>query len=390
MAAVNRFRFTEKTVAQAKNFLKGHTKTEPNFLKRFKGEVKKNKLFLDGKLVVPKEKVTAYLRQRIYKGRTPLSRDAAFYAISKNVIGIGRAAIQTFLKAQRIIRETDKAQPSSKKGSRQVTKKGQLHYDLIELKFKDFPFKISADTEHDIEEFKGERIRKGYIFSMVDALTSLAFFKYHSHKTHAKVTPIAKEAFNWFSKKLGIPVNKFVAFSDAGKERNLKTYNSWGVRTVILKRSSVVEAKNAHFQQVLYRLAKMGNTKSLIVLVKDAMKVVNRTVSSLTKKTPLENIKETQTDLSKKYNKNRGKDSGLHVKLKSLKPGDMVRIQRIEDKNKAFYKSYRGKMWTKQRYKVILKKGNRYKVNKKMYHRDQLKLTSNVDEDSELLLAKRT
>ena len=68
----------------------------------------------------------------------------------------------------------------------------------------------------------------------------------------------------------------------------------------------------------------------------------------------------------------------------------MVRIQRIHDKNKAFYKAYKGNLWTKRRYKVAEKKGNRYKVNKKMYHRDQLKLTSNVDEDSELLLAKRT
>jgi hypothetical protein len=389
--AVNRYRFTEKTVTQAKNFLKGTAKTQPNFLKKFKGEVKKNRLFLDGKLVVPKEKVDAYLRNRIYKGRTPLSRDASYYAISRDSVGISRAAIDKFLKGQRIIRETDNQQATSKRGSRKVTKKGQLHYDLIELKFKDLLFDIDASQEHDIEvdEKTGEKIKKGYIFSMVDALTSLAFFKWHPKKSHKYVTPIAKEAFNWFSKKLDVPLNKLVAYSDAGKEWNIKLYNSWGIKTVILKRSSVVEQKNSHFQRVLYRLAKMLKTKSLVVLVKDSMKVVNRTVSSLTKKAPIENIKETQGDLSKKYNKKRGKDSGIKIKRKALDVGDMVRIQRIHDKNKAFYKAYRGKLWTKRRYKVAQKKGNRYKVNKKFYHRDELRLTSNVDEKSELLLAKR-
>ena len=70
----------------------------------------------------------------------------------------------------------------------------------------------------------------------------------------------------------------------------------------------------------------MMKTKSLVVLVKDAQKVVNRTVSSITKKAPVENIKEEQSELSKKYNKKRGKDSGIKIKRKALKVGDMVRI----------------------------------------------------------------
>ena len=137
MSAVNRYRFTNKTVDEAKAFLRGTSKKEPSFLKIYKGEVKKNRLILDGRQVVPDEKVDAYLRRRIYDGKTPLSRDAAFYLISKSVINISRKKIDHFLKRQNVIRETDNQQPTSKRGSRKVTKKGQLHLDLIELKFRD-------------------------------------------------------------------------------------------------------------------------------------------------------------------------------------------------------------------------------------------------------------
>jgi len=179
--AINRHRFTVKTVLQAKNFLRGTAKKKPAFLEKYKGTLKKNNLHLDGKLVVPKEKVDSYLRNRIYRGKTPLTRDAAFYAISKNAVGVSRSAIQTFLKKQRVIRETDNQQATSKRGSRSVHKKGQLHYDLIEIKMKDLPRVIKVKGTLDVEKDKagkvvkdneGKEIRKGYIFSMVDALTS--------------------------------------------------------------------------------------------------------------------------------------------------------------------------------------------------------------------------
>ena len=58
---MNRYVFNEKTIAAAKKFLKGDAKKEPAFLKKFKGTVKDGKLYLDEKLVVPKEKVETFL-----------------------------------------------------------------------------------------------------------------------------------------------------------------------------------------------------------------------------------------------------------------------------------------------------------------------------------------
>ena len=130
-AAVNRYNFTRASVASAIKFLKGKAKRQPNFLKIRKGTVKDGKLYLDGKRVVPREEVDDYLRDRIYKGATPLSRDSAFYSIFRDVIGVSRKAIDLFLKSQRIIRETDRQQPAVKRKGRKVHAKGQLHLDLV-------------------------------------------------------------------------------------------------------------------------------------------------------------------------------------------------------------------------------------------------------------------
>jgi len=322
-----------------------------------------------------------------------MSRDSAFYRIAKDVVNVSRKKIDTFLKRQNIIRQSDRQQATSKRGSRKVTKKGQLHFDLIEVKWTDFPFTptdIPKYKPDKVEDGEDEDVHKGYIFSMSDALTSLSFFKFHTHKTQKQVTPIAHEAFKYFAKMLQKPITSFVGFSDRGKEFNFKQYETWGVRTRQLKRSSVIEARNAFFQSVLYRLAKMKNTTSIQKLVKDAMDITNNTQSSLTKKTPLENTEDKVVDVSKKYNKRRGKDSGIKIRRKALQVGDKVRYQLLGDKDKGIgYKSYKSILWSKRAYKVQQTRGNRYKVFGKFFHRDQLRLTPDADQKSEMLLQKR-
>ena len=133
----------------------------------------------------------------------------------------------------------------------------------------------------------------------------------------------------------------------------------------------------------------MFKTKNLHELTKKAMKIMNRTQSSVTKKAPIENIKEPTSNVAEKYNRKRGKDSGIKLKAKALKVGDRVRIHLISKKKKAFYKAYHGKMWSKITYRVQAKRGNTYKVNKKFRHRDELRLTENYDIESERLLDSR-
>ena len=399
MAAVNRYRFTEKTVKQAKSFLKGDSKTEPNFLKKHKGTVDGAKLKLDGKLVVPKERVDAFLRNKIYQGKTPLSRDAAFYWISKNVVGVSRKAVDNFLKKQRIIRETDNQQPTTKgRKKRQVKKKGQLHVDLVEIKFKDLDFEPDSimDIDHAEktleEKAEGEdEVKKGFFFGCVDALTSLSYYKFAKFKSHKYITRISKTAFQWMSKQLQVPLKKMTVFSDQGSEFAWKTWNKWGLKTFVVKMSPIIEGRNSHFQRILYRIGKMKKTKNIHTLTAMAMAQLNRTVSSVSKKAPLENVRETQKDIAEKYNKRRGKDSGTKIKSRPLVPGkDKVRIQLIYPKDKPIkYKAYKGIMWSKRSYVVKSKKGNRYIVNGKLRHRDELRLTEAYDPKSEELLENR-
>ena len=222
-------------------------------------------------------------------------------------------------------------------------------------------------------------------------------------KTYTEITPLAKECFNYFVRELGLTgLDKIVGFSDNGHEFNFKLYEKWGLRLRQLPRASLIENKNAQFQSALYRIAKLNISKSIDELIKRALKIVNRTKSRLTKKAPFENAKEENADLSTKYNKKRGKGSGLKVKMRPLKIGEMVRVNKVGAKKDSFYKTYKGQTWTKKRFKVLAKRGNRYKIDhgdarsyknepkgKVFHHRDDLRLTVESDNQTALVLRKR-
>ena len=397
MAAVNRFRFTDSTVKQAKMYLKDGKGTQPAFLKRFKGHVKDGRLYLDDKMVVPRERVDSFLRNKIFAGKTPMSRDAAYYWIKQNTVGVSRSATETFLRKQRIIRATDNQQATTKRAARRVNTKGQLHIDLIELKFKDLQFEPTVPrTKRKLtkaEQAEGEEeagIKKGYWFGVVDSLTSLAWYKFAPYKKQKFITPIAKEGFKWMSDKLGVPMNKLSLKMDAGTEFNLDKYREWGLRVIVVKQDPFIEGKNSHFQRVLFRIAKMNKTRHLGELTTLATTQLNRTVSSVSKKAPIQNVKEGVKTLAKTYNKKRGTGSGVKVRLRPLVPGtDKVRIRLLHEKDKIMYKAYQGKMWSGRLYKVGKRRGDRYIVNRKLFHRDDLRLTENYDQKTEQLLEKR-
>ena len=357
-------------------------------------------MFLEDKEVVPKEQIDKYLREKIYDGTTPMTRDAAYHWLMKNTAGLSRANIERFLKKQRIIRETDNANPTTKRPARRVNTKGRLHVDLVEIKFKDLPFdpivpkrtgwnKLSLEEKAEGDE-EGD-IVKGYFFGCVDSITSLAYYEWAAFKSHKIITPIAKKCFHFFSKQLSIPMNKLTVKSDMGAEFSWNTWRKWGVKPFTVRSDPFIEGKNSHFQRVLYRIAKTNKTRDLAKLAKLAQTQMNRTQSSLTKQTPIDNAKSGTKDLATKYNKKRGKDSGVKLRRRPLVPGeDRVRVQLLFKKDqKVGFKAYKGATWSKRRYIVQTKRGNRYKVNNKMYHRDELRLTEEYDTESESLVESR-
>jgi hypothetical protein len=403
-----RYRFTTKNIERAKSFLKDGKGSQPSFLKKYKGSVQKGQLYLDNKRVVPPADVDKILRQKVLSGKVPMTRDGLYYFLSKTWAGITRAKIDKFLKSQRYIRKTDRMQPTSKTKKRRVKRKGQIGFDLIEINWKDLGFKpkevkafekkLKRDPDYDPRDPQNKKkikvpITAAYIWSSVDKITGLMWCKFAVTKQQKIITPIAKQAFEYFSKNFKIPMNRLIGFSDHGNEFDFKQYNKWGVKTVQLARESLIEKKNSQFQAALYRIAKMNISLNIAELIKRALQIVNRTKSKLLKVAPFEAIDVAEGDLSEKYNKKRGKGSGIIVKGRVLKVGDMVRLNLIGPKKTSFYKAYKGLQYSTKRYKVLAKKGIRYKIDgpkgKRFYHRDDLRLTSVADLKSDLVLRKR-
>ena len=391
-----RYKFTKKNIEQAKKYIREGTGPQPSFLKKYKGTIDKKKktLLLDEYTVVPREAVNSVLRKWVLGGTVPMTRDGLYYYIqTQKIVGIPRQMIDDFLKKQRIIVATDNDQPSTKKKGRSVHKKGILAFDLVEINWKDLGFKPKDMKIKQVKKDKKKSNTDGYIFTMADSLTGMIFAEVVNSKKRTDVTPIAKKGFQFFSQKLSVPMDKMFASSDSGNEFDFELYKSWGIRLKQLPRSALIENKNAQFQRALYRLVKLNNTNRLKVLVKNAMNVVNKTQSSLTKKTPNEAANNINSELSEKYNKKRGKDSGVKIKARPLKKGELVRINLIGPKKDSFYKAYKGKTWSKKLYNILGKRGNTYLVNgpkgKKYYHRDAVRLSTQPDMKSEKILKER-
>ena len=390
-----RYNFSKKNVEKAKKKLNGSIQVGPSFLNKFKGSIKKGNLYLDDKLVIPKEKEVEFIRKKVLSGRVPMSRDSLYYYLNKISVGVSRAAIDKFLKAQNIIRETDNVQASTKKASRKVHRKGNIEFDLVEINWKDVGFKPEVDWKALKIKPTAEDRKAGYVFTLADSLTGLLFAKFAPTKYRKHITPIAKEGFNYMAEKLDTPISKMHALADSGKEWDVKKYNTWGLRVKFVPRAPLIERKNSQFQAALYRIIKMKTSKEINKLVKQAQDVVNRTQSTLTKVAPVEALNKTQKELSEKYNKRRGAGSGVKLKSRVLKIGEFVRLNILKDKERGgqFYKAYKGLTWSKRRYPVLAKRGDRYKIDgpngKKFYHRQDLKPTPPADKKTLQILHER-
>ena len=382
-----RYRITKDVLTKIREYLKDNTKKKPSILSKHTASVRNGTVFIDDKEAIAVEDNEKKVRELVLSGKTPLTRDALYYFLSKKYYGISRSVIDKVLRSQRVIRETDNNKPSTTRTKRKVHKKGQLEFDLIDIRFKDFPFKPTGRKHLVSRDF-------GFIFSCVDKLTGLAYGEFIPGKFHKYTDPVAKRCFDWYSNVLKVPVTKMFAISDAGEEFNFTLYKKWGLRHKIVARGPAIESKNSHIQRVLHRIAKMGITKNINLLVSMAIDICNNTQSSITKITPNEAAGLPVTDLSVIYNKKRGKGSGIKVKS-SLKIGDRVRLNLLKSKEKGdtFYKAYKGTTWSKSVFQIIGKRGNSFKIDdgtkKRFVHADNLKKTDVYDQTSEKIIDER-
>ena len=125
-------------IALTKKFVRGKLKEGeklPRWAERFKEHftVSGEKLMLDSKEVVAKEKRDEIMRDLVYKKDSDvgLARDAGYYQIQKRFWNIPRRKWQAFLKAQDSLRKTDNLPPRQKAGGRKLKRKGEIEVDIF-------------------------------------------------------------------------------------------------------------------------------------------------------------------------------------------------------------------------------------------------------------------
>ena len=141
---MNRYKIDKEGIAAAKKFLKtgkGHLQA-PNWAIKFKDQLKVNgsKIMFENRELIPREDVEDYLRKRLYsKGDDAIqsSRDAAFYQLLKETVGITRRNLMDFLKAQKTLGATRSAAPAPKSKGGKKIKNYVLETDLVFIRKDD-------------------------------------------------------------------------------------------------------------------------------------------------------------------------------------------------------------------------------------------------------------
>ena len=357
--AINRYKNLQRAdIDNAIKFLQGNitAKDAPSWVKRFKKEdtpmeVRKDKnLYIDGLLLVGNDERDSLMRSLVYdKGSdVPPSRDGGYHVIKSKYLNLSRRNWVDFLKKQRVIRMTDNAPPSAKKGGKKINRPGELELDL---------FFISKKDIRNFSMYKNQKstLQSTPVVNIVDRLTSFCWCKKATTKEAPHIATIIKQGVQFFENTLKLKRNQIHLYSDDGAEfKRIKTKLP-GIHHQILKVGSKVEMKNSHVQRVFHRIknAKRGNTIGSVL--QQAVDIVNNTYNRILKKTPKEAVEQYTTPegikkLKEKYNQHRAKADT--DRRKALKVGDFVRIVQKSEKDTTFYKAYRGLTFTKEGFPV--------------------------------------
>ena len=352
MSSINRYKITKADVAQAVKFLKtkkGHLDVAP-WVEKFKANlsVKNGKLNFDGKEVVPREDVDAYLRRRLYSkadDAIQMSRDGAHYQLLKETVGITRRKLMEFLKAQRTLGETRAALPKPKSTAGKREKGFVLETDLVFIRRDDL---IEANPRFE----KKDPPREQYALVTVEKATGLCRITNVLVKEAEVVTPEVKKHIEWFAKKLKVPAKQFELRSDKGGEFNHKDLATVVGKTKYIPMGPSVERKNRQIQQNFYRI--LRNRQALTVKngLAKAENLANNCYSRIQKATPNEAAEQAQEETLKKYNKKRATYQSTS-KRKPLEVGELVRIQKKTIKDSAVgYKSYKNMTYSAEVYVI--------------------------------------
>ena len=410
---INRFNFTKAAVKRA---VKGIN--PPAFMKHYVWDVKGDKIYHKGKVVVPNEERDDYLRKVLYQNKSdkPFGRDSLHYVIMKEAINISRRDIEKFLKAQNVI-VSRSARPKTEKREfySTVKKAGVCSGDLAHIRPEDLPDEYMPsrqDDDSDTEWKPGmpdkamKNIWKSgtrgdrYFYNLVDIYTGCLETIVVGTKNEEVIAKATKKLVERMGKALGTPVR--VVQYDMGSEFNksIKDLEKMKIKVFQMRTNAVVEQTNAKLQRIFYTIVAQKRT-GFAGSVKQAVAISNNTKNRKLGITPKEAVEQLRA--GEKPKKKRGKTNAA----KNVYPeGTWVRaLKKKREKEVTGYKAYKGKHYTqpKRITKVSFyqghpkytlsgvgsKKGRTEEgVSTKKWH-DELVPVSRVDKKSRELVSRR-
>lgn len=400
---MQRYRFHEKDWPAAIAFIKKGKKTvdTPNWAVKFKHELSvkgRSIYYKKTQEVVPKERVNAFLRKKIYdKSATcPFGRDSAFHILKQESIGVGRRPLMEFLRSQKSLGQVRPAVAAPKQKSGRRLKNYECEVDLVFLKAQDVR-KMNTRIADTLEK------ELSYICVMVEKSTGLTqctfikapkSWKHHDEiklKGQKIVMPIVKKQLAAIAKALKVDQKSIVVSMDKGTEFSKKQLEKIAKKVNLVPMGPSVEKRNQTAQRNLFRILKNRQAKTIEQAVEKTQNMINNTYSKIQKMTPNESAGIGIKAALNKYNGSRKKYIQGDTRSE-LEIGDFVRLLIRAPKTGLDYKSYKDLNYGKQVYQITKKtKTNptKYRVNKKWVTIDKVIKSAPRDKESETLIKER-
>jgi len=400
---MHRFTYHQKDWPAAIAYIKKNKKTidTPTWAVKFKDDLSvkgKTIYFKEKQQIVPKEKVNAFLRKKIYdkKADIPFGRDSAFHVLKQVSVGCGRRAVMEFLRAQKSLGQVRPAVAKPKQKSGRKLKGYEVEVDLVFLKANDVK-KMNTRIGNSLEK------ELSYICVMVEkttGLTQCSFIKAPKNWKHHEeiklkgqkiVMPVVKRQLANIAKALKVPQKDITVSMDAGKEFSKKQLEKLAKEVNIVAMGPSVEKRNQTAQRNLFRILKNRQADTIEQAVEKTQNMLNNTYNKHQKKTPNESAGIGIKAALSKYNDSR-KTYIQGDSRNELEVGDYVRILVRKPKSGLEYKSYKDLNYTNEVYQIktkTKKKPAKYRVNKRYFTIDRLLKSAPRDKESEKLIKDR-
>ena len=349
---VNRWRFSDAFYDQIIDRLSKKLLFH-KFIRDFNPEVKKGRLYIDGKPVIREKNVERFVKYVILNTSAPLGIESLHSYIGKRYgFGVSRREIKKILGAD------TKYQNMRKRGDRPAGKRYEREGKTSQVYAK-YKNPLGMDLIEIGDKF--ERAYVGdirYLLVVVHKFTGYTFVRTARDKKAATILREFKKIYEQCKQIFG--VSSYLE-RDAGGEFVSDDWAAYrkkeGLFDRVERKSSFVEARNSLLQRNLHMIARAhAFKKALDLAVRKINNTPNRTLGG---RTPNE-LSQMKDKPRKRYKKYKNKESN---RVRKFSVGDKVHyLLKQSQRGNAFYKSF-ADHWSKSVHTVEKKVGKKYKIS---------------------------